>query len=229
MSAYADDLKKSATAQTAWQSLPFFEGDGFADVVAAISAEQTTILPDSGDVFAAFREMEPETVRVVILGQDPYPTPGHAHGLAFSVQADVTPLPRSLNNIFKELEDDIGGKPNTGNLSHWAKQGVLLLNSALTVRVGEAGSHAKLGWSRLIDDVIELLASRDNLVWILWGKHAQSFRPLIEAGSGSHRLIIESAHPSPLSARRGFFGSKPFSRTNNHLTAHGHTVIDWTS
>jgi len=200
MSAYADDLKKSATAQTAWQSLPFFEGDGFADVVAAISAEQTTILPDSGDVFAAFREMEPETVRVVILGQDPYPTPGHAHGLAFSVQADVTPLPRSLNNIFKELEDDIGGKPNTGNLSHWAKQGVLLLNSALTVRVGD-----------------------------LWGKHAQSFRPLIEAGSGSHRLIIESAHPSPLSARRGFFGSKPFSRTNNHLTAHGHTVIDWTS
>jgi len=229
MSDYADELLRSAETLGAWRDLPFFKDDGFPPVLAAISAEQATILPESKNVFAAFRAVQPETVRAVILGQDPYPTLGHANGLAFSVQPDVTPLPRSLNNIYKEMTEDVGGQPDNGDLTHWAKQGVLLLNSALTVREGDAGSHARIGWSGLIDDVIRAIASLDKIVWILWGKHAQSFRPLIDAGDGKDALVIESAHPSPLSARRGFFGSKPFSRTNNHLKDNGLAVIDWTS
>ncbi len=229
MSEYADELAASVETLGAWRDLPFFQGDGFASVSAKLSAENEPILPESGNVFAALRAVQPRDVRVVILGQDPYPTTGHANGLAFSVQSDVTPLPRSLNNIYKELKEDIGGQPDSGDLMSWARQGALLLNSALTVREGDAGSHARLGWAGLIEDVIRLVASLDKIVWILWGKHAQSFRPLIDRGDGSDALIIESAHPSPLSARRGFFGSKPFSRANNHLKANGLAVIDWTS
>ena len=229
MKNYADELAKSVETLGAWRELPFFEGDGFAGVLSALSAEHGQKLPESERVFSGFRAIQPDSVRVVILGQDPYPTPGHANGLAFSVQPDVTPLPRSLNNIYKELEEDVGVRPPNGDLNDWARQGVLLLNSALTVRAGDAGSHARFGWSKLIEDVIQLLASFDKIVWILWGKNAQSFRPLIDAGSGKEVLIIESAHPSPLSARRGFFGSKPFSRTNNHLKANSFSVIDWTS
>ena len=228
MSTYAEALTRSAESLGAWRVLPFFEGTAFTSVRNVIKKETATILPESDRVFAGFLAVQPDAVRAVILGQDPYPTPGHANGLAFSVQPDVTPLPRSLNNIYKELDDDIGGKPLSGDLTRWAEQGVLLLNSALTVRSGEAGSHAKIGWSRLIEDVICLLSSLDKIVWILWGKHAQSFRPLIDAGRGKDALIIESAHPSPLSARRGFFGSKPFSQTNNHMKANGLAVIDWT-
>ena len=229
MSTYSEALKTSADNLGAWRHLPFFEAGAFASVLEAIKNETATILPESERVFAGLQAVQPDAVRAVILGQDPYPTLGHANGLAFSVQPDVTPLPRSLNNIFKELDDDIGGSLANGDLTHWAKQGVLLLNSALTVRVGEAGSHAKIGWSRLIEDVIQLLSSLDKIVWILWGKHAQSLRPLIDAGGGNDALIIESAHPSPLSARRGFFGSKPFSQTNNHLKANGLAMIDWAS
>jgi len=127
------------------------------------------------------------------------------------------------------MQDDIDSSPSTGDLTSWARQGVLLLNSCLTVRAGEAGSHAKIGWHALTTEVCAALAARDGIVWILWGKHAQSFKPIIECGAGRDRLIIESAHPSPLSARRGFFGSKPFSRTNTHLKSLGKQPIDWTA
>ena len=229
MSAYADELATSAETLGAWRDLPFFEGDGFAEVLGKLSSEQAVVLPDSENVFAALRAVQPDAVHVVILGQDPYPTPGHANGLAFSVQPDVTPLPRSLGNIYKELDEDVGRRPATGDLTHWAEQGVLLLNTALTVRAGDAGSHAKFGWTNLIEDIVRLIASQDNVVWVLWGKHAQSFHALVDAGTGEGALVLESAHPSPLSARRGFFGSKPFSRTNNHLEANGFAVIDWTT
>ena len=229
MNTYAEALKTSAGILGAWHDLPFFQGAAFASVLDALKTETTTVLPESERVFAGFHAVQPDAVRAVILGQDPYPTPGHANGLAFSVQPEVTPLPRSLNNIYKEIDDDIGGKPLSGDLTRWAEQGVLLLNSALTVRTGEAGSHARIGWSHLIEDVVRLLSSLDKIAWILWGKNAQSFRPLIDEGAGKGALIIESAHPSPLSARRGFFGSKPFSQTNNHLMANGLAVIDWTS
>ena len=170
--------------------------------------------------------MAPEEVRVVILGQDPYPTPGHAHGLSFSVEEDVRPLPRSLNNIFKELESDLGlAKPDNGNLEHWARQGVMLLNSTLTVEAGNAGSHAKYGWSELTDETIRHISDQcQHVVFILWGGHARKKKDLIDA---SRHLVIESAHPSPLSASRGFFGSRPFSRTNAYLTEQGRAPILW--
>jgi uracil-DNA glycosylase len=192
-----------------------------------LSEDGAAILPKPDAVFAALEGLGPDDVRVVILGQDPYPTAGHGHGLAFSVQEDVRPLPRSLSNIFKEMESDLSKTPSHGFLGHWAAQGVLLLNSALTVSEGDAESHSKIGWTTLTTQIVERLASRDGLVWILWGRHAQAFRPLIDAGPGGDALVIESAHPSPLSARRGFFGSKPFSRTNNHLKSHGLAPIDW--
>lgn len=234
MSAYAEKLAASAQGLGAWRDLPFFggpecQGAGFARVIAGLSTETARVLPDSDAVFAAFGAVQPEAVRVVILGQDPYPTPGHAHGFAFSVEPDVMPLPRSLLNIYKEMDEDVGARPATGDLRGWAAQGVMLLNSALTVKAGDAGSHARIGWSDLIGDAIKLLSSLDNLVWILWGKHAQSFRDMITSGSGQGALILESAHPSPLSARRGFFGSKPFSRTNTHLKNNDYPPIDWTS
>lgn len=206
----------------AWQHLPFFAQD--LPRIEAVLADQADILPPSHQRFAALEACPPDAVRVVILGQDPYPTPGHAHGLAFSVEADVYPLPRSLNNIFKEMDEDLGGHPATGDLHGWAHQGVLLLNTALTVPAGNAGAHARLGWSRLTEQVLSSLADRPR-AFLLWGKHAQGFRPLI---TGAGHLVIETAHPSPLSARRGFFGSRPFSRINEWLTQQGQTPIDWT-
>ena len=207
----------------AWSHLPFF-GDAYQQVLARLEAETRQVLPASDRVFAALEATKPSTTRVIILGQDPYPTPGHAHGLAFSVTPETRPLPRSLRNIFNELQDDLGMSPTSGNLQFWADQGVLLLNTALTVVAGSAGAHAKLGWEKLTEDILAELSDQPRAFW-LWGRHAQGFENAI---SGSQHLILRSPHPSPLSARRGFFGSRPFSRTNTWLKNLGHTSINWT-
>ncbi|MGO1320617.1 MAG: uracil-DNA glycosylase [Galactobacter sp.] len=166
----------------------------------------------------------PRDVRVLIVGQDPYPTPGHPIGLSFAVESTVRPLPRSLNNIRKELQADVNATlPDHGDLSTWVDQGVMLLNRSLTVTAGQAGSHAGLGWSALTDAVVGHLGSLPGPpVAILWGRQAQQLKPLL----GSHP-VIESAHPSPLSASRGFFGSRPFSRANEALIGLGASPVDW--
>ena len=211
----------------AWAHLPFFAQD-YPAVRKSLAAETRTILPPAPDRFAALDACAPEAARVVILGQDPYPTPGHAHGFAFSVEPDVRPLPRSLGNIFKEMQDDLGSTPPNGDLRFWAAQGVLLLNTALTVPAGEAGGHAKLGWTRLAQEVLCALSERPT-AFVLWGKQAQTLaRHISTPKNGSQHLLIESAHPSPLSARRGFFGSRPFSRINSWLAAQGRPAINWT-
>ncbi|KAA1379770.1 uracil-DNA glycosylase [Aeromicrobium fastidiosum] len=182
-----------------------------------------TYLPAGDRVLRAFAEPMAD-VKVLITGQDPYPTPGHAVGLSFSVEPDVRPLPRSLVNIFTELQSDLGIAPATsGDLTPWSRQGVLLLNRVLTVAPGEAASHRRKGWEAVTEQAIRALAARDRpLVAILWGRDAQSLRPLL-----GDVPAIESAHPSPLSASRGFFGSRPFSRANELLVAHGAEPIDW--
>jgi uracil-DNA glycosylase len=204
-----------------WADLPFFSDDWPA-LAARIDSDPREVLPPASQRFAALEHTPPEATRVVILGQDPYPTPGHANGLAFSVTPD-TPLPKSLRNIFRELEDDIGATPANGDLTHWADQGVLLLNTALTVPSGDAGGHAALGWQRLTEQVLARLSDRPR-AFLLWGKHAQSMRQHI---TGADHLFIETAHPSPLSAYRGFFGSRPFSRVNAWLEAQGGAGIRW--
>ncbi|MGC8697019.1 MAG: uracil-DNA glycosylase [Halothiobacillus sp.] len=188
-----------------------------------------TILPAKPNWLAAFTATPFDCVRVVILGQDPYPTPGHAHGLSFSVQAGVTPLPKSLNNIFQELQADLGIDNTRGDLTPWAQQGVLLLNAVLTVPAGQSAGHQNQGWEVLTDAAIAALAARDQpLVFVLWGAFAQKKRALIEPYNADARhLIIQSPHPSPLSAYRGFFGSKPFSQINAFLTEQGEAPIDW--
>lgn len=204
----------------AWANLPFFT-ETWPRIAATLQDDTRTILPPEPLRFAALEHTHPEATRVIILGQDPYPTPGHANGLAFSVAPDV-PLPRSLRNIYSELEDDLGRAPATGDLSHWADQGVLLLNTALTVPEGMAGGHAKLGWSDLTAQVLNHLDPAPR-AFLLWGKHAQK----LGTDLADHHLKIETAHPSPLSARRGFFGSRPFSRVNAWLTEQGQTPINW--
>jgi uracil-DNA glycosylase len=206
----------------AWAHLPFFAQD-WPRIAAALTAETRTILPPESQRFAALDMVPPDAVRVVILGQDPYPTPGHAMGLAFSVHPDVRPLPRSLSNIFKEMQDDLGACPVNGDLSHWARSGVLLLNTSLSVPAGQAGGHAAVGWQRLAEQVLGE-ASRRPCAFVLWGAHAQALATHVRPGD---HLILRSPHPSPLSARRGFFGSRPFSRINDWLAAHGHPPIDW--
>lgn len=179
--------------------------------------------PHGPEVLRAFQDPF-ESVRVLVLGQDPYPTPGHAMGLAFSVHPDVSPLPRSLNNIFTELRSDLGTpQPGNGDLSPWASQGVLLLNTSLTVQSGIAGSHRGLGWESVTALAVDALVARGGpLVAVLWGRDARSARPAL-----GDTPVIESPHPSPLSAHRGFFGSRPFSRANEHLVALGAEPIDW--
>jgi len=179
--------------------------------------------PASADVLRAFQLPMPE-VRVLIMGQDPYPTPGHPVGLSFSVAADVRPIPRSLANIYTELNTDLGVPPAAhGDLSSWFHQGVLLLNRCLTVRPGKPGSHRGNGWEQITEAAISALAQRSGpLVAILWGKDAQSLIPLL--GKVPH---VASAHPSPMSARSGFFGSKPFSRANTLLVEQGAGPISW--
>ena len=187
--------------------------------------QSTTVYPPGSYIFNAFEHCPFDKVKVVILGQDPYHEPGQAHGLSFSVQ-DVIPYPPSLVNIFKELESDLGKPmPSSGNLLRWADQGVLLLNATLTVRAHLAGSHQNRGWETFTDAVIHKLAdNRSHLVYILWGSYAQKKGAFIDA---SHNLVIKSAHPSPLAAYRGFFGSKPFSKANDYLIATGQEPIDW--
>lgn len=211
-----------------WSHLPFFEND-LAGINAALANETRTILPPLDQVFAALDRCPPENVRIVILGQDPYPTPGHAHGLSFSVEPGVRPLPRSLNNIYKEIVEDLGTAPLTGDLRFWADQGVLLLNTVLTVPAGEANGHAKLGWQSLTEQVLQDISRRPT-AFVFWGKQAQGLaRHITEPKNGGQHLLIESAHPSPLSARRGFFGSRPFSRINTWLADQGLPPIDWTN
>lgn len=183
-----------------------------------------TIYPKVENVFNALNLIKYDDVKVVIIGQDPYINEGQAHGLCFSVEK-VAPPP-SLVNIYKELNTDLGCNiPKSGNLTKWAKQGVLLLNSVLTVRAGQAYSHKGRGWENLTHRIIELLAERqDPIVFILWGNGAKS---IVKGIDLSHHFVIESAHPSPLSAYNGFFGSKPFSRTNEYLKSIGKTPIDW--
>ncbi|WP_426594326.1 uracil-DNA glycosylase [Cellulomonas sp. McL0617] len=180
-------------------------------------------LPAGDDVLRAFRRPLAD-VRVLVVGQDPYPTPGHPMGLSFSVQPDVRPLPRSLSNIFTELVADVGvARPDNGDLSPWADQGVMLLNRVLTVRPGAPASHRGKGWEQVTERAISALVDRGGpLVALLWGRDAQSLRPALRDVP-----TVESVHPSPLSASRGFFGSRPFSRVNALLVAQGAAPVDW--
>jgi uracil-DNA glycosylase len=180
-------------------------------------------LPAGDRILRAFAEPMAD-IRVLITGQDPYPTPGHPVGLSFSVARDVRPLPGSLVNIFKELEADLGIEPCPhGDLTAWAQQGVLLLNRVLTVRAGAPASHRGHGWEAVTEQAIRaLVARRKPLVAVLWGRHAQSLKPMLDSTP-----TIESAHPSPLSASRGFFGSRPFSRANALLEQQGAAPVDW--
>jgi uracil-DNA glycosylase len=185
-----------------------------------------TILPPKENWFNALNNTPFEQVKVVILGQDPYPTPGHAHGLSFSVLPEVNPLPKSLQNINKELLDDLGiDNRHNGYLMPWAKQGVLLLNAVLTVEANKTNAHQKQGWEVFTDEIIQQLnQQREHLVFILWGSYAQKKGAFIDQ---QKHLVINSPHPSPLSAYRGFFGSKPFSQTNQYLQKHQNQPIDW--
>ncbi|KKK38004.1 uracil-DNA glycosylase [Mesobacillus campisalis] len=187
--------------------------------------EEKTIYPARENIFNALKYTDYDEVKVVLLGQDPYHGEGQAHGLSFSVQPGVK-IPPSLRNIYKELHEDLGCSiPKTGYLKKWADQGVLLLNTVLTVREGEAHSHKGKGWEKLTDRVISLLNERETpVIFLLWGRPAQSKMKLINA---DRHYIITSAHPSPLSASRGFFGSKPFSKINDYLRNKGESEIDW--
>ena len=187
---------------------------------------EVRVFPEEKNVFTALELTPFESVKVVILGQDPYHGFGQAHGLSFSVQKGI-PLPPSLKNIYKELQEDIGGGlPTEGDLSHWAKQGVLLLNTVLTVEEGNANSHKGMGWERLTNRLIESLNElKHPVIFILWGKLAQDKEKLI---INPNHVILKAPHPSPLSAYRGFFGSKPFSRVNDILIQQGQTPIRWT-
>lgn len=184
-----------------------------------------TIYPDMYDIYNALHMTPFANTKVVILGQDPYHGPGQAHGLSFSVKPGVPPPP-SLQNIFKELQDDLGCRiPDHGHLAKWAEQGVLLLNAVLTVRAGEPNSHKNMGWETFTDKVMETLnAKPEPVVFLLWGSHAQQKARLI---TNPRHVLIRSPHPSPLSAHRGFFGSRPFSRANEALRRNGQREIDW--
>ena len=177
-------------------------------------------------IFNAFDLCPPDKTKVVILGQDPYHGPNQAHGLAFSVKRNVT-IPPSLNNIFREISEDLkSNKRSSGDLTNWAKQGVLLLNTCLTVFPGKPGSHAKLGWQKFTDAVIEAVDTKDNIVFLLWGSYAQKKKDLLLNKSN---LVLEAPHPSPLSAHRGFFGCKHFSKANMFLKNNNIQEIDWIS
>ncbi len=184
------------------------------------------IFPQEEDIFAAFSACPFDQVKVVILGQDPYPTRGHAHGLCFSVRENVSPIPKSLTNIFKELQADLNIPfPENGNLMRWAEQGVLLLNSTLTVLEGKPESHANKGWEIFTDAVISVLATKKkSIVYLLWGAKAQQKAIQVDR---NQNFVLCAPHPSPLSAHRGFFGSAPFSKTNEYLNSMGSMEIQW--
>lgn len=204
-----------------------FEKPYFQALISFVRSEysQYRCFPPGNLIFNAFNTTPYDKVKVVLLGQDPYHEPGQAHGLCFSVN-DGIPFPPSLVNIFKEIQTDIGTPvPSSGNLTRWAQQGVLLLNATLTVREHQAGSHQRRGWETFTDSVIRLLSNtRENLVFILWGGYAQSKSYLID---GRKHLVLSSAHPSPLSAYRGFFGNHHFSLTNQYLISKGIEPIKW--
>jgi uracil-DNA glycosylase len=200
--------------------------EGLGDVIGDIEKIEARLVgisynPARVHIFRSLQKPISE-ISVVIFGQDPYPTPAHAMGLAFSVPRDVTPIPKTLINIFRELRSDIGCPiPNSGDLTHWSEEGVALINRILTVPVGNSGGHAKIGWQTVTNKIAKILGDR-GVIPILWGKYAQELE--------SHfapETIIASVHPSPLSAHRGFFGSKPFSKANQLLVAHSKRAIDW--
>ena len=226
MSATLPELAANGLLDPGWaDALAPVAGDiaAIGDRLRAETAAGRSYLPAGDRVLRAFQRPL-QDVRVLIVGQDPYPTPGHPIGLSFAVDAHVRPLPRSLGNIYRELEDDLGIPPAPhGDLSAWSDQGVLLLNRVLTVSPGAPGSHRGWGWEKVTEHAIRTLAARDAaLVAILWGRDAAGLRPLL-----GDTPIIESAHPSPLSARRGFFGSRPFSRANALLEQQGAQPVDW--
>lgn len=206
---------------------PLFADERYLKIREFLKKEYSehVVYPDAYDLYNCFRYTPLEDVKVVILGQDPYHEPNQAHGLCFSVKPGV-PLPPSLKNIYKEMASDLNiTQPNCGDLTKWAKQGVLLLNTTLTVREHAANSHSKCGWAWFTDSVIKIVSDKcENVVFILWGGNARSKAKLID---GNKHAVFESAHPSPLSAYNGFLGSKCFSRTNEYLTAHGKSAIDW--
>lgn len=206
---------------------PLFNGENYKNIREFLKKEYSSyeVYPSMYDIFNAFKLTAYKDVKAVILGQDPYHEPNQAHGLCFSVK-DGVKLPPSLVNIYKEIKSDLGiTEPQSGDLTKWAKQGVLLLNNTLTVRRGMANSHKNCGWTKFTDEVIRLLNAReDPMVFILWGGNARSKKMFID---GNRHLILESAHPSPLSCYNGFFGSKPFSKTNAFLASVGKTPIDW--
>lgn len=206
---------------------PQFQKPYFENLVHFVRSEykKFTVYPPGREIFSAFDRCSFDNVKVVIIGQDPYHGPGQANGLCFSVHDGIR-KPPSLLNIFKELKDDVGSEiPGSGNLERWADQGVLLLNATLTVRANTAGSHQNKGWEQFTDSVIELISrEKEGIVFILWGSYAQKKGQVIDT---SKHFVIQSAHPSPFAADRGFFGSRPFSRTNEYLKNIGKTEIDW--
>ncbi|MFN0113685.1 MAG: uracil-DNA glycosylase [Paracoccaceae bacterium] len=211
------------TPPPAWAHLRFFR-EVLPGIEAALASDPRLSLPPAPQRFRALDLVAPVAVRVVLLGQDPYPEPGKANGLAFSVSAGFDwRRGDSLSNIFKELQDDLHVMRGTTELDGWARQGVLLLNTALSVPEGDKAGHARIGWRHLVEQVLAEVAKRPT-AFLLWGRPARAFRPRI-AGDG--HLVVESPHPSPLSAHRGFFGSRPFSRVNAWLAARGEPPVDW--
>lgn len=206
---------------------PLFQDENYKKIREFLKREYThhVVYPDMYDIYNCFKLTPLPQVKAVILGQDPYHNEGQAHGLCFSVQEGV-PMPPSLVNIFKELHDELGCTlPHSGDLSKWAKEGVLLLNTALTVRAHQANSHKDCGWTWFTDNVIRIVSERrEHVVFILWGANARSKKPLIDA---RRHLVLECAHPSPLSAYNGFFGCGHFKKANAYLIAHGEAPIDW--
>lgn len=205
-----------------WKQLRFLSSPAHEFLLEKISADGEKVIPNEKLRMKAFSYFRPAETKVVILGQDPYPKREHAMGLAFSVWPDVKPLPRTLTNIFKEYQDDLKlPKPRSGSLVGWAEQGVLLLNTCLTTVEGKSNAHRNLGWEKLAIEVISRLSQRGGCVFMLWGTQAGAYGGLIDRDTN---LVISSPHPSPLSARLGFFGSKPFSRANQWL---GEDAINW--
>ncbi len=216
--------------EPSWKKVlePEFNQEYFVKLTDFVKSEYqtSTVYPPPKFIFRSFELTPFDQVKVVILGQDPYHEPGQANGLCFAVNSGVR-LPPSLQNIYKEIEDDTGKPPvnKGGDLENWAKQGVLLLNSTLTVRAHQAASHQKAGWEQFTDAVVRVLSQkRENLVFILWGAYAQKKGAIVDPAK---HLVIKSAHPSPLSAYNGFFGSKPFTRCDTYLVMHGETPIFW--
>ena len=219
----------NVTIEKSWRELlsEEFDKQYFKDLTEFVKSEYRShnIYPKGKDIFKAFDTCTFDNVKVVILGQDPYHGLGQAHGLCFSVPEGIK-IPPSLQNIYKELNSDIGKEIlNTGNLEHWAEQGVLLLNATLTVRAGQAGSHQKKGWETFTDAVINKLSKhKKNLVFLLWGAYAQNKGQIIDP---VEHYVLESPHPSPFSAHRGFLGNKHFSLTNEYLKSKGKSIINW--